>query len=236
MNIYIFTANKTNVDIAGNIAAIKNQLPVNVRLVAVSKTKPVEDILAAYIVGQRIFGENKIQEMVKKQELLPKDIEWHFIGHPQTNKIRFIAPFVSLIHGVDSMKLLKVIDSEAKKSNREIACLLQFHIATEETKFGFSPEEAIEMLESAEFKGLENISVCGVMGMATFTDDLNRIRNEFRSLKTIFDSLKMKYFQNRPEFCEISMGMSDDYRIAVEEGSTIVRIGSKIFGERNYQH
>jgi hypothetical protein len=236
MNIYIFTANKTNVDIAGNIAAIKNQLPANVMLVAVSKTKPVEDILAAYNAGQRIFGENKIQEMVKKQELLPKDIEWHFIGHPQTNKIRYIAPFVSLIHGVDSMKLLKVIDSEAKKSNRKIACLLQFHIATEETKFGFSPEEAIEMLESTDFLQLENIMVCGVMGMATFTEDLDRIRGEFRNLKSIFDSIRMKYFQNNPDFCEISMGMSDDYSVAVEEGSTIVRIGSKIFGERNYQH
>jgi hypothetical protein len=236
MNIYIFTANKTNVDIAGNIAAIKNQLPANVMLVAVSKTKPVEDILAAYNAGQRIFGENKIQEMVKKQVLLPKDIEWHFIGHPQTNKIRYIAPFVSLIHGVDSMKLLKVIDSEAKKSNRKIACLLQFHIATEETKFGFSPEEAIEMLESTDFLQLENIMVCGVMGMATFTEDLDRIRGEFRNLKSIFDSIRMKYFQNNPDFCEISMGMSDDYSVAVEEGSTIVRIGSKIFGERNYQH
>jgi hypothetical protein len=236
MNIYIFTANKTNVDIAGNIAAIKNQLPANVMLVAVSKTKPVEDILAAYNAGQRIFGENKIQEMVKKQELLPKDIEWHFIGHPQTNKIRYIAPFVSLIHGVDSMKLLKVIDSEAKKSNRKIACLLQFHIATEETKFGFSPEEAIEMLESTDFLQLENIMVCGVMGMATFTEDLDRIRGEFRNLKSIFDSIRMKYFQNNRDFCEISMGMSDDYSVAVEEGSTIVRIGSKIFGERNYQH
>ncbi len=223
-------------DIAGNIAAIKNQLPEKVRLVAVSKTKPVEDILAAYHAGQRIFGENKIQEMVKKQELLPKDIEWHFIGHPQTNKIKYIAPFVSLIHGVDSLKLLKVIDSEAKKNNRKIACLLQLHIATEETKFGFNTEEVFEVLESPEFLNLENIVVCGVMGMATFTEDIDRVRNEFRNLKTIFDSLKMKYFQDKPEFCEISMGMSDDYRIAVEEGSTIVRIGSKIFGERIYQH
>lgn len=223
-------------DIAGNIAAIKNQLPVNVRLVAVSKTKPVEEILIAYNAGQRIFGENKIQELVKKQELLPKDIEWHYIGHPQTNKIRFIAPFVSLIHGVDSLKLLKVIDTEAKKSNRKIACLLQFHIADEETKFGFNREEAVEMLESTEFMKLENIRVCGVMGMATFTDDVNRVRNEFRNLKVIFESIRMKYFQDNPEFCEISMGMSDDYAVAVEEGSTIVRIGSKIFGERNYQH
>lgn len=223
-------------DIAGNIAVIKSQLPLNVRLVAVSKTKPVEDILAAYNAGQRIFGENKVQELIQKYETLPKDIEWHFIGHPQTNKIKYIAPFVSLIHGVYSLKLLKVIDSEAKKNNRKIACLLQFHIATEETKFGFSTEEAIEILESAEFRELGNISVCGVMGMATFTDDSIRIRNEFRSLKAIFDSLKMRYFQNKPEFCEISMGMSDDYRIAIEEGSTIVRIGSKIFGERIYQH
>ncbi len=236
MNIYIFTANKTNVDIAGNIAAIKNQLPLSVRLVAVSKTKPVEDILAAYNAGQRIFGENKVQELVQKYETLPNDIEWHFIGHPQTNKIKFIAPFVSLIHGVDSLKLLKVIDAEAKKCKRKINCLLQFHIAAEETKFGFTQEEAFEMLESSEFMKLENISVCGVMGMATFTDDMNHVRNEFRNLKAIFDSFRIKYFQNNPEFCEISMGMSDDYTIAVEEGSTIVRIGSKIFGERIYQH
>jgi pyridoxal phosphate enzyme (YggS family) len=236
LNIYIFTANKTKVDIAGNIVAIKNQLPANVRLVAVSKTKPVEDILAAYYVGQRIFGENKIQELVKKHELLPKDIEWHFIGHPQTNKIRFIAPFVSLIHGVDSLKLLRVINAEAEKCKRKINCLLQFHIANEETKFGFTTEEAFEMLESPEFQKLKNISVCGVMGMATFTDDINHVKNEFRKLKSIFGSLRMKYFQNNPDFCEISMGMSDDYSIAVEEGSTIVRIGSKIFGERNYQH
>ncbi len=223
-------------DIAGNIAVIKSQLPLNVRLVAVSKTKPVEDILAAYNAGQRIFGENKVQELIQKYETLPKDIEWHFIGHPQTNKIKYIAPFVSLIHGVDSLKLLKVIDSEAKKNNRKIACLLQFHIASEETKFGFSPEEAIEILESAEFLKLQNVTVCGVMGMATFTDDMDHVRNEFRNLKAFFDLFRMKYFQNNPDFCEISMGMSDDYTIAVEEGSTIVRIGSKIFGERNYQH
>lgn len=222
-------------DIAKNIAAVRQSIPAGVKLVAVSKTKPVEDILEAYYAGQKVFGENKIQELVQKYELLPKDIEWHFIGHPQTNKIKFIAPFVSLIHGVDSLKLLKVIDAEAKKNKRRIACLLQFHIATEETKFGFSADEATEMIESPEFGMLENISVCGVMGMATFTGDMNLVRGEFRTLKTIFETLKSRYFIANEGFRMISMGMSDDYPVAIEEGSTLVRIGSKIFGERIYQ-
>lgn len=221
-------------DIGKNIKDINNSLPENVRLVAVSKTKPNEDILAAYETGHRIFGENKVQDLTKKYEELPKDIEWHFIGHPQTNKVKYIAPFISLIHGVDSIKLLKTINKEAVKNNRIIDVLLQFHIAEESTKFGLSLEEADEILDLAAFKQLENVRVVGVMGMATYTDDKNQIRNEFRVLHSIFNSLKNKYFSGSNTFTEISMGMSGDYPIAVEEGSTLIRVGSKIFGERNY--
>lgn len=221
-------------DIAGNITSIKKNLTQNVRLVAVSKTKPNEDILEAYSVGHKIFGENKVQDLVRKYEELPKDIEWHFIGHPQTNKVKYIAPFIKLIHGVDSIKLLKVINNEAKKNNREIECLLQFHIAKEETKFGLTLDEAAEILESNEFKSLKNIIVSGVMGMATYTDNLVQIRNEFKMLNLIFNTLKNEYFSRTKNFTEISMGMSDDYVIAIEEGSTLIRVGSKIFGERNY--
>jgi len=190
--------------------------------------------MVAYLAGQKAFGENKIQELVQKYEALPKDIEWHFIGHPQTNKVKFIAPFISLIHSVDSLKLLKVINAEAAKNNRKIDCLLQFHIATETTKFGFNMNEALEMLESAEFKSFKNVTVCGVMGMATFTDDLDIVRAEFSMMKAIFETLRSRYFKAVDSFRVISMGMSDDYKIAIEEGSTLVRIGSKIFGERNY--
>ncbi len=221
-------------DIVGNIIAITKNLPANVRLVAVSKTKPNEDILEAYHAGHKIFGENKVQDLVQKYEQLPKDIEWHFIGHPQTNKVKNIAPFIHLIHGVDSLKLLKVIDSEAKRNNRVIACLLQFHIAEEDTKFGLTLTEAREILENGEFKSFKNVIVSGVMGMATFTDNTEQVRNEFLTLKTIFKTLKNEYFSGVKSFSEISMGMSDDYQIAVEEGSTLIRVGSKIFGERNY--
>lgn len=221
-------------DIGKNILEIRNKLPESVRLVAVSKTKPNEDILAAYEAGQRIFGENKVQDLTQKYEELPKDIEWHFIGHPQTNKVKYIAPFIQLIHGVDSLKLLKVINKEASKNERVIRCLLQFHIAEESTKFGLDEKEADELLMSGEFKELKNVEIAGVMGMATFTDDEKQIRNEFRMLKKIFNSLKNKYFSSSKNFCEISMGMSDDYGIAVEEGSTMIRVGSKIFGARNY--
>lgn len=220
--------------IAENIEQIRANLPANVKLIAVSKTRPAEMLMEAYQHGQRAFGENKVQEMVWKHEELPKDIEWHFIGHLQTNKVKFIVPFVHLIHGVDSFKLLKTIDKEAAKVGRVISCLLQFHIAEEETKFGFSLDEVIEMLNSAEFKELKNVSVFGVMGMATFTDDEKQVRKEFSGLKAIFDQLKHEFFVNDPQFTEISMGMSGDYRIAVEQGSTMVRIGSTIFGERNY--
>lgn len=221
-------------NIAVNINSIKNNLPENVRLVAVSKTKPNEDILEAYNAGHKIFGENKIQDLVRKYEELPKHIEWHFIGHPQTNKVKYIAPFVHLIHGVDSLKLLKVIDAEGKKNNRQIGCLLQFHIAEEDTKFGLSLSESKEILESKEFKNLGNVFIAGVMGMATYTENTQQIRNEFKSLKTIFNALKNEYFSAIKNFSEISMGMSDDYQIAIEEGSTMIRVGSKIFGERNY--
>jgi pyridoxal phosphate enzyme (YggS family) len=219
-------------DIEKNIAEIKKSLPDGVKLVAVSKTRSPEIILQAYGAGHKIFGENKAQELIQKQEVLPKDIEWHFIGHLQTNKAKYLVPFVSMIHGIDSFKLLKTVNKEAKKNNRIIPCLLQFHIAEESTKFGLSEEEAYEILDSEEYKTLKNISIAGVMGMATFTDDKLQVRNEFRFLKKIFDKLKKEYFPRKKGFKEISMGMSDDYPIAVEEGSTIVRIGSKIFGAR----
>ena len=220
--------------IAENIDQIKSKLPASVQLVAVSKTKPAEFIREAYNQGQRAFGENKVQEMVGKYEELPKDIRWHFIGHLQTNKVKYIAPFVHLIHGVDSFKLLKSIDAEAKKVDRVIPCLLQFHIAEEDTKFGFSTDEALEMLNYEEFKSLKHVNILGVMGMATFTNDDNQVRKEFAFLKTILAKLKSEYFAEAPDFKEISMGMSGDYQIAVEEGSTMVRIGSTIFGERQY--
>lgn len=220
--------------IAENINQIKSVLPKHVQLVAVSKTKPNELILEAYHMGQRAFGENKVQELAGKYEALPKDIEWHFIGHLQSNKIKYIAPFVHLIHGVDSFKLLKSIDAEAKKAGRNLPVLLQFHIAEEETKFGLSMDEATEMLSSEEYKSLKNVQVSGVMGMATYTDDFTQVRKEFACLKTYFDTLKINYFAERPEFKEISMGMSGDYLIAIAEGSTMIRIGSNIFGERNY--
>lgn len=222
-------------EIGKNILEIKKQIPEGVRLVAVSKTKPNEDIMAAYKVGQRIFGENKVQDLIQKYEELPKDIEWHFIGHPQTNKVKYIAPFVGLIHGVDSLKLLNVINKEGERNNRVIPCLLQFHIAEESTKFGLDEMEADEILSSESFRNFKNVEIAGVMGMATYTDDENQIRNEFKNLHRIFHSLKEKYFTDAGSFCEISMGMSDDYPIAVEEGSTMIRVGSKIFGARNYQ-
>lgn len=215
-------------DIAKNIKEITKSLPKNVRLVAVSKTKPNEDILEAYNAGHRIFGENKVQDLTKKYEALPKEIEWHFIGHPQSNKVKYIAPFISLIHGVDSIKLLKTINKEAVKNDRVIDVLLQFHIAEESTKFGLSADEADELLTSETFKQLKNVRIIGVMGMATYTDDQDQVRNEFRVLKGIFNSLKNKYFSDSKFFAEISMGMSGDYPIAVEEGSTMIRVGSKI--------
>ena len=220
--------------ISSILSSIKTDLPDHVRLVAVSKFHPVEMIEEAYHAGQRIFGENHVQEMTQKHELLPKDIEWHFIGHLQTNKVKYIAPFVSLIHSVDSFKLLKEINKQAEKSQRVISCLLQIHIAQEETKFGFSFDECRSMLQEEEWKTLTHVQLCGVMGMATFTDDVREVRNEFRSLKKFFDEIKENYFSNNDAFHEISMGMTDDYPIAIEEGSTLIRIGTKIFGERVY--
>ncbi len=204
----------------------------SVTLVAVSKTKPAEDILKLYQSGQRIFGENKVQEMVSKYEVLPKDIQWHQIGHLQKNKVKYIAPFVAMIHAVDSFELLEVINKEAVKNSRTIDLLMQFHIATEETKFGLNKDEAVHLLTLLEKEPLPNVRICGVMGMASFTEDTNLIRSEFRSLNEIFTSLKNQFFVENPFFKEISMGMSGDYKIAIEEGSTMVRIGSAIFGGR----
>lgn len=216
-----------------NLNKVRATVPENVTLIAVSKTKPVSDLQEAYDAGQRIFGENKALEMRDKYQELPKDIQWHFIGHLQTNKIKYIAPFVTLIHSIDSTSLLEAVNKEAAKNNRVIDCLLQFHIAQEETKFGLDIEEAKTMIESDNFKNLNNVRIVGVMGMATFTDDVNQVRNEFKSLKNIFDILKENYFKD-DSFTEISMGMSDDYPVAIEEGATMVRVGSKIFGARNY--
>ena len=209
--------------------------PQNVTLVAVSKTKSNEDILECYEKGQRIFGENYIQELVEKYDSLPKDIQWHFIGHLQTNKVKMIAPFVQLIHGVDSFKLLQEIDKRAKQNERTIDCLLQFHIATETSKFGLDLAAAQAFLKSEAFKKLKNVNLCGVMGMATFTNDKIQVRNEFKQLKYIFDTLKNDFFAEKQDFKDISMGMSGDYKIAVEEGSTMVRVGSLIFGKRVYK-
>lgn len=220
--------------IKDNLATIKSSLPQRTRLIAVSKTKPVEMLQEAYDAGQRLFGENKALEMRDKYEALPKDIEWHFIGHLQTNKVKYIAPYVSLIHSIDSLQLLQTVEKEAVKHDRVINCLLQFHIATEETKFGLNLEEARQLLESPEYKAMKHIRICGVMGMATNTDDMGLVRSEFRQLKEIFDTLKKDYFTDSEAFCEISMGMSHDYGIAVDEGSTLVRVGSSIFGARNY--
>ncbi|MDR0968926.1 MAG: YggS family pyridoxal phosphate-dependent enzyme [Lentimicrobiaceae bacterium] len=215
------------------LANLKKTLPPQVKLIAVSKTKPATLIQEAYDAGQRVFGENKAQEMQQKHALLPHDIEWHFIGHLQTNKVKYIAPFVHLIHSVDSLKLLNEINREAQKNNRMIDCLLQFHIATEETKFGLDMEEVKQLLQSDEFQSFENIRICGVMGMATFTDNEETIRKEFRTLKHVFDLLKQTFFSGTPSFKEISMGMSSDFPIAIEEGATMIRVGSLIFGARN---
>jgi pyridoxal phosphate enzyme (YggS family) len=211
---------------------VLEEIPKHVTLVAVSKTKPVSAIEEAYAAGQRHYGENKVQELVEKAEQLPKDIHWHLIGHLQSNKVKYIAPFVALIHSVDSLKLLLEINRQATKKNRLIPVLLQFHIAQEETKFGFSLEEVLELLNSEEFKNLGNIRIDGVMGMASFTDDEAQIRKEFKLLKTYFDELKSTFFNEKNYFSICSMGMSGDYLIAIEEGSTMIRVGSSIFGLR----
>ena len=216
-----------------NLNTIKSFIPEHVTLVAVSKTKPVSDLMEAYKAGQRIFGENKIQEMVDKFEVLPKDIKWHMIGHVQSNKVKYMASFVSLIHGVDTFSLLEEINKQAKKHDRIIDCLLQIKIAEEDSKFGLSATKALEILQSKSFSELKNIKIVGVMGMATFTDNETQIINEFKSLKDTFDNLKtLKSFNFQPE--TISMGMSGDYKLAISCGSTMIRVGSSIFGERNY--
>ena len=220
--------------ISENIHEIKKKLGENVKLCAVSKTKPNEDILEAYNAGHRIFGENKVQDLVAKYESLPKDIDWHFIGHLQTNKVKYIAPFISLIHAVDSMKLLSTINKEGKKNNRVIPILFQIKIATEDTKFGMGELVLKDILTSNEFTGLQHIEVRGLMGMATNTPNIEQVLTEFHYLQTVFQKTKSDYFKNNSKFCELSMGMSHDYELAIEEGSTLVRIGSSIFGERNY--
>ncbi len=223
--------------ITDNIIKLKKEIEsVNVKLIAVSKTKSNEEILEAYQAGQRIFGENQVQELVEKQEALPKDIEWHLIGHLQSNKVKYIAPFINLIHSVDSLKLLQEINKQALKNNRVIDCLLQVYIADEDTKFGLEFDEVIELLRSDEFSELKNIRIVGLMGIATNTENPKLIKEEFYELKTLFDGIKLSYFRKDDSFKELSIGMSSDYQIAIEQGSTMVRIGSDIFGKRTIKH
>lgn len=214
------------------IESTLSSLPSNVELVAVSKTKPIEDILEVYECGQRIFGENRVQELIAKKDFLPDDIEWHLIGHLQTNKVKYIVPFISMIQSVDSLKLLSTIDLEAKKVGRTIDCLLQFHIAEEESKYGFSFDEVEECLNSNDYARMKNIKIRGIMGIATFTEEEQQVAKEFRLLASYFETLKRVYFAQDKNFSILSMGMSDDYPIAIAEGSNMVRIGSKIFGVR----
>jgi len=216
-------------DIASNIISLKKEIPPHVTLVAVSKTRTISDILEAYNTGHRDFGENRVQELLAKKDLLPPDINWHLVGHLQSNKVKFIVPFISMIHSVDSVRLLETINSEAQKINRIVKCLLQFHIAREETKFGFNMNE---LMDFNRFSQLNNVRICGVMGMATFTDDQNLIRREFMELSGYYELLKAEYFRGDECFREKSMGMSGDFRLAIEKGSTIIRIGSIIFGVR----
>ena len=219
--------------IANNIKNIKSEINnINVKLIAVSKTKPNGDLLEAYQAGQRIFGENQVQELVEKYNTLPKDIEWHLIGHVQTNKVKYIAHFITLIHSVDSLKLLKEINKEGAKNNRKINCLLQIYIADEETKYGLGFDEAIELLSLAEYAAMQNINIVGLMGIATNTNKESQLKEEFYELKTFFKGIKESFFKTDEGFKEISMGMSFDYKLAIEQGSTMVRIGSHIFGNR----
>ncbi len=227
--------NKMNT-IVDNLQTIKAQLYENVQLIAVSKLKSEEEIMQAYQAGQRLFGENYVQELSQKYTNLPKDILWHHIGHLQSNKIKYIIPFVACIQGIDSEKLLQEVNKQAAKHKRIVDVLLQFHIAQEETKFGFDMQEAISMLENENFKNLTSVRICGVMGMATFTDNKEMVRKEFRLLKNYFDMLKEKYFAQNEYFSQISMGMTDDFDVAMQEGSTMVRIGSAIFGKRIYKN
>jgi pyridoxal phosphate enzyme (YggS family) len=218
--------------IENDLKRITGELLAGVTLVAVSKTKPVAIIQEAYDAGHRVFGENKVQELVEKQEALPKDIQWHMIGHLQSNKVKYIAPFVSLIHGIDSLKLLTVVNKEGLKNNRKIPCLLQVHIAQEETKFGFDAQEIQQLIDEDVFSNLYHVEIHGLMGMASYTPDQEQVRKEFRSLRQLFEKLKSSYFSSVPEFRTLSMGMSGDYDLAMKEGSNMVRIGSAIFGSR----
>jgi PLP dependent protein len=221
-------------DIISNIQSVKARLPAATKLIAISKTVSENNIMVAYHTGQRAFGENKVQELVRKYEALPRDIEWHLVGHLQSNKVKYIAPFVHLIHSVDSLGLLQEIDKQAQKHNRIIPCLLQVYIAQEDTKFGFDERELRSMLQLPVVKSLRNIVVAGLMGMASNTNNKEQIRAEFKQLKQLFEQFKAETFAQNPHFTEISMGMSSDYEIAAAEGSTMVRVGSIIFGERNY--
>lgn len=223
--------------IADNIKSLKKETEANkVILLAVSKTKPAADLQQAYDAGQRLFGENQVQELVEKYEQLPKDIEWHLIGHLQSNKVKYIAPFVSMIQSVDSIKLLQEINKHALKANRVIDCLLQIYIADEETKFGLGFDEAIELLRSEEFATFKNIRIRGLMGIATNTDNEKQVKEEYYELKTFFDGIKMSYFRKDDSFNILSMGMSADYKLAIEQGSNMVRLGSTIFGTRVIKH
>lgn len=221
-------------DIAKNLQQVWAELPQGVRLVAVSKFHPAESIREAYQAGQRIFGESKAQELQAKHEALPGDIEWHFIGHLQTNKVKYIAPYVTLIHSIDSPHLLAEVDRQAAKAGRTVDCLLQVHIAREETKFGFTPDECRQYLASGQWRQLEHVRLCGLMGMATNTDDMQQVQAEFQGLAALFREVKAEWFPQAPWFKELSMGMSHDYHEAIAAGSTLVRVGSHIFGERNY--
>lgn len=219
--------------IVENIRSIRATIPTGVELLCVSKFHPATDIMQAYQAGERLFGESRVQELVQKHTQLPHDIQWHFIGHLQTNKIRPIVPFVSLIHGIDSFHLLESIDKEAAKVNRKIRVLIEVHVAQETTKFGFSPNELIHFFATEKWQDLPHIEICGLMGMASFTDNLTQIQSEFHQIKTLFNEIRSKYFVSNDNFNILSMGMSDDYKIAITEGSNLVRIGTNIFGKRN---
>ena len=221
-------------NIAANLKKVLATLPDDVRLVAVSKFHPVEELMEAYDAGQRIFGESHVQELQRKVTEMPTDVAWHFIGHLQTNKVKYIAPYISMIHAVDSMKLLQEIDRQAAKNNRIIDVLLELHIAEEATKYGFSPDDCRELLSNGAWHDLKNVRICGLMMMATYTDDTAQIRREMETAQRLFDEFKREFFANEPSFCERSWGMSHDYAIAIETGATLVRIGTTIFGERNY--
>ena len=218
--------------IGEQITRLRKELPEGVNLLAISKYQPIEALQEAYDAGQRMFGENHIQEMAAKAAALPKDIQWHFTGHVQTNKIKYMVPFVNLIHAVDSFRLLREIDKHAAKHERRIDCLLQIHIAQEDTKYGLSVDECRQLLTNEPWRELEHVRITGLMAMGSNTDDMEQVRNEFKQIKNLFDEIKEKYFPDEPSFCQISEGMTDDYPIAIEEGSNIVRIGSMIFGER----